>query len=109
MMIKKKPAAASSRTSEKRSQTNIGHPLRERRRELDRTLEDVAQAAGLTKSFLSEIERNRTSPSVASLVRLCEALSLPVAHLFLPAKSEVGRRDQRPPLRFAGLVISDFP
>jgi transcriptional regulator with XRE-family HTH domain len=108
MMIKKKPGAASSRTSEKRSGTNIGHPLRERRRELDRTLEDVAQAAGLTKSFLSEIERNRTSPSVASLVRLCEVLGLPVGHLFVPAKSEVVRRDERPPIRFGGIGVSDF-
>jgi transcriptional regulator with XRE-family HTH domain len=72
------------------------------------TLDAVAGAADLTKGFLSDIERNKTSPSVASLVRLCEVLSLPVGNLFSPARSGVVRSDDRPPIRFGGTGVSDY-
>jgi quercetin dioxygenase-like cupin family protein len=72
------------------------------------TLDAVAGAADLTKSFLSDIERNKTSPSVASLVRLCEVLALPVGNLFSPPRSGVVRSDDRPPIRFGGMGVSDY-
>lgn len=94
--------------SSKRGALNIGRLLRARRRDLDMTLDAVASAAELTKSFLSDIERNKTSPSVASLVRLCEVLALPVGDLFTPARSGVVRSDDRPPIRFGGAGVSDY-
>ncbi|WP_296744393.1 helix-turn-helix domain-containing protein [Mesorhizobium sp.] len=92
----------------KRGAPNIGRLLRARRRDLDMTLDEVASAADLTKSFLSDIERDKTSPSVASLVRLCEVLALPVGDLFTPARSGVVRSDDRPPIRFGGTGVSDY-
>jgi len=103
------PAAKTSgKTSGKRQGPNIGHLLREKRRKLNLTLDEVATAAELTKSFLSDIERNQTSPSVASLVRLCEVLSLPIGDLFSPARSGIVRSEDRPPIRFGGTGVSDF-
>ncbi len=98
----------SDMSSSRRAGPNIGRLLRARRRNLDMTLDDVAGAADLTKSFLSEIERDKTSPSVASLVRLCEVLALPVGDLFTPARSGVVRANDRPPIRFGGTGVSDY-
>lgn len=60
----------------------IGAKLRASRRAQSLTLEQLAQAAGLTKGFVSRIERDETMPSVPTLVQLCQALSLPIGNLF---------------------------
>jgi transcriptional regulator with XRE-family HTH domain len=85
----------------------IGHLLRERRRQLDLTLDAVAEATSLTKGFLSDIERDKTSPSVASLVKLCEVLNMPVGDLFTSSESAVVRADERAPIKFGGTGVSD--
>ena len=44
----------------------MGARIRKRRLQLDMTLRDLAVASGLTKSFVSQIERDRNSPSILS-------------------------------------------
>lgn len=46
------------------------------------SLSQIADSTGLSKGFLSRVERDDTSPSVATLVRLCHVLSVPVGALF---------------------------
>jgi transcriptional regulator with XRE-family HTH domain len=73
----------------------VGGRLREARQALGKTQGDVAREAGLTKSFVSAVERGETSPSIGSLYRICEVLGLPVASLFETAaapESNVVRR-----------------
>ena len=73
----------------------VGGRLREARQGLAMTLEDVAREAGLTKSFVSAVERGETSPSIGSLYRICEVLGVSVATLFEAApapESNVVRR-----------------
>ena len=60
----------------------IGPRLREARRSKNLTLSELAERSDLTKGFLSQVERDMTSPSVGTLLRLCRALDLPVGHLF---------------------------
>ena len=60
----------------------IGAQLRSSRLAQAMTLEQLAGATGLTKGFLSRIERDDTMPSVPTLVQICQALSLPVGNLF---------------------------
>lgn len=60
----------------------IGAKLRTARTSQRLTLEQLAVATGLTKGFISRIERDDTMPSVPTLVQLCQALSLPVGSLF---------------------------
>lgn len=62
--------------------TPIGAKLRAARTLQGMSLAQVAQATGLSKGFLSRVERDETSPSVATLVQLCQVLSLPVGALF---------------------------
>src|SRR6202165_4437858 len=46
------------------------------------SLKPLAQGTGLTQSFLSQVERDLTSPSVASLRKIAEALGTSVATFF---------------------------
>ncbi len=56
--------------------------LRRRRKELKLTLKDVAEKSGLSFSFISQIERGQTMPSLTSLVALSRALDSSI-NLFL--------------------------
>ncbi len=60
----------------------VGRRLREARGRAGMTLEAVAGAAGVTKSFVSAVERGETSPSIGSLYRICEALGISMSALF---------------------------
>lgn len=46
------------------------------------TLDQLAQDAGLTKSFLSRIENDAKAPSIGNVVKLARALNIPVGLLF---------------------------
>lgn len=77
----------------------VGGRLREARQGRDMTQDDVAREAGLTKSFVSAVERGETSPSIGSLYRLCEVLGVSIAELFettpAPESNVVRRADVR--------------
>jgi transcriptional regulator with XRE-family HTH domain len=77
---------------------DVGVTIRRLREERGLSLKEVAARSGLTQSFLSQVERNLTSPSVASLRKMAQALGVPLAALFqgpaLP-ESRVVRRDER--------------
>lgn len=83
----------------------MGPMLRARRRALDLTLEVVASQAGIATGFLSEIERDQASPSVASLVRLCAVLRIPVGSLFQSNQPELVRAGEREQMRYGGRQI----
>jgi transcriptional regulator with XRE-family HTH domain len=55
------------------------------------TLAQVAEASGLTKGFLSRLERDETSPSLATLVQLCQVLPLTIGSLFVEPRSSTSR------------------
>ena len=52
------------------------------------TLEEVAQAAGVTRGYLSKLERGLVKPSVGSALKLAKILNVPVEDLFGDAKTE---------------------
>ena len=53
---------------------NIGQKIKELRMQNNLTLEELANRCELTKGFLSQLERNLTSPSIATLDDILEAL-----------------------------------
>jgi transcriptional regulator with XRE-family HTH domain len=83
--------------------TLVGAMLREQRRRLNLTLQEVADRADITKGFLSEIERDRAAPSVATLLRLRDVLSLSVSSLFRSSLPQVVRHDERQDIPYGGL------
>ncbi|MCW2826734.1 MAG: transcriptional regulator, family [Marmoricola sp.] len=80
----------------------IGARLRASRKQRSLTLDQVAQAAGLTKGFVSRLERDDVSPSVASLVAVCEVLGLRVGDLFDPPVTAVLRAGEGRLINFGG-------
>jgi transcriptional regulator with XRE-family HTH domain len=78
----------------------IGARLRAARLSQKLTIETVAGATGLTKGFISRLERDAASPSVASLVAVCEAIGLRVGALFDPPETAVVRAGQGRPISF---------
>lgn len=86
---------------------DVGERLRAIRKVRRVTLRTVADRAGLSESFLSQVERGRANASVASLKRIAAALGVNVADLFEPnggpSPPRVLRRDVRPALSFGNL------
>lgn len=60
----------------------IGQRLRAARQSRHLTINHVAELTGFTKGFLSRVERDQTSPSVATLVSLCAVLDVQIGDLF---------------------------
>jgi transcriptional regulator with XRE-family HTH domain len=85
----------------------VGARLRACRQAQGLTIEQVAAATGLTRGFISRVERDETSPSVATLVTLCQVLSLPVGSLFEDADTEVIRLGDAPQINMGGRGVLD--
>jgi transcriptional regulator with XRE-family HTH domain len=91
---------------EKLEEVDVGERLRELRRFRRCTLRTVAERSGLSESFLSQVERGRSSASIASLRRIADALGVSIADLFGPDGTpgpRVLRREARPSLAFGVL------
>ena len=78
----------------------IGARLRAARLSQKMTIDSVATATGLTKGFISRLERDAASPSVASLVAVCDAIGLRVGALFDPPVTAVVRAGEGRPISF---------
>lgn len=61
---------------------SLGKRIRGARLERQMTLEDLAKAAGLSKSVLSQVERGTTNPTLATLWNVAKALALDPLELF---------------------------
>jgi transcriptional regulator with XRE-family HTH domain len=74
----------------------VGARVRSLRRERGLTIEQLAAATGLTKGFISQLERDRTAPSLSSIARICDALGVRLSTIFErePAPALV-RHDER--------------
>lgn len=66
----------------------IGYKIRQLRVQKDLTLEELASRCELTKGFLSQLERDLTSPSIATLSDILEALGSSLAEFFKEDKPE---------------------
>jgi transcriptional regulator with XRE-family HTH domain len=85
------------------AEVDVGERLRDIRRLRRATLRMIAERAGVSESFLSQVERGRASASIASLRRIAGALGVTVADLFEPGgppSPRVLRREERPALAF---------
>lgn len=86
----------------------IGEQIKAARLARRKTLAQVAAESGLTKGFLSKLERDQASASVASLMRLCGALGISVGTLFNASPGEVVRHDAYPRINFGGSGLTEY-
>jgi transcriptional regulator with XRE-family HTH domain len=87
-------------------QLAVGERLRAIRLLRRLTLREVADAAGVSESFVSQLERGRSSASVATLQRLAAAVGIEISDLFATeegAGPRVLRRHERQHLEWGHL------
>lgn len=71
--------------------SHIGKRLKEERKRLHRTQEEVAEAVELTPAFIGHIERGERSLSLDTLVKLCNYYGVTIDYLLadvLPASTD---------------------
>lgn len=83
----------------------LGARLRRLRKHRRLTLNDVAQEAGLSSQYLSEIERGRKEPSSEMIAAITGALGISLVELTVQVADEL-RRDT---LSFVGFAPSASP
>jgi len=55
--------------------TQLGKRIAKRRKVLNLTQDDVAEATELSNNFISNIENNHSIPSVETLMKICKVLN----------------------------------
>lgn len=60
----------------------FGPSVKAVRRARDMTLDQLAERTGLNKGYLSRLERNEKAPSISTVMKLAQALSVSVSTLF---------------------------
>ena len=76
--------------SDEKRTFQVGEKIRAVRERKGYTLKMVAQRAGVSESLISQIERNKVSPAIDTLLSIADALELDLEYLFS------GYRQQRP-------------
>lgn len=89
--------------SEPQNDNILGDRLRKRRLALQMTLKDVAEEAGITTGYLSQLERGIAMGSVATLQGVCSVIRLNVGDLFNEPNAEGS-----PVLRFSDAARKRF-
>ncbi len=84
----------------------IGATLRRRRQSQARTLRQVADAAGVSLTYLSEVERGRKEASSEVLEAICAALDLVLSELLFEVAEELAHLEVRGALPRIGFVPS---
>lgn len=67
---------------------DIGNKIKRMRLRLGLTQEELADRTELTKGFISQLERNKTSPSIATLEDILETLGCSLSEFFIEKSSE---------------------
>lgn len=88
--------------------SHIGRRLRDERRRRGISLTELADRSGMSKGFLSQVERDLAVPSVATLLRVCEVVGMPVRELFSAHRGPLVRAAERAPIEFGGERVEEF-
>jgi len=67
---------------------DIGEKIKQLRIKMDLTQEELANRCELSKGFISQVERNLTSPSIATLTDILEALGDNLKNFFSDSDSD---------------------
>lgn len=86
----------------------IGSRIRVARQAKGLTLRTVAAAVALTQGYLSKVERDQVSPSVASLLAICRVVGLRVGDLFDPPPSAIVRAGDGARINFGAERAQEF-
>jgi transcriptional regulator with XRE-family HTH domain len=85
----------------------VGAKLRGLRQARGLSLDQVAQAVGVNKSFVSKLERDAVAPSIGTLLRYCDAVGIRPGSLFDPPPANLVRRSERRKIDLGGKGLSE--
>jgi transcriptional regulator with XRE-family HTH domain len=111
MKARTMPSPSTQRIPMGETKGALGYAIRTHRKKAGMTLVELAKKADFSISYLSQIERNLLTPSIATLRRVADALAIPAGQLMLKdggqANSPVAvvRRKERKQLAFPGSSI----
>ncbi|MGO4546422.1 helix-turn-helix domain-containing protein [Paenibacillus sp. 2TAB23] len=76
---------------------DIGSTIRTIRKRKNITIAQICETTGLSQGFMSQVETNKTSPSIATLENIAQALHVPLAYLLLKKEERMSfvRKDER--------------
>lgn len=63
-------------------ESELGKRIQQFRNSKGLTLEELAQKAGLTRGYLSKIERSKKAPPVSTLINIAKALRISISEIF---------------------------
>lgn len=66
----------------------IGDRFKELRKEKNLTLKELSEKTGLSIGYLSNLERNVSSPTLEYMQRICQILGVSITDLLIPQKQE---------------------
>ncbi|MFC3396320.1 helix-turn-helix domain-containing protein [Brenneria rubrifaciens] len=87
---------------------NVGIRLRAIRKAKGMRIEDVAEQVGVSKSFISRLERNVAQASIATLLRVCEVVGITPSKLFDPPSTNFVPAGQGTPISLGGEKMREY-
>lgn len=76
---------------------DIGSTIRAIRKRKNITIAQICEETGLSQGFMSQLETNKTSPSISTLENIANALKVPLAYLLLKKEDRMAivRKEER--------------
>lgn len=76
---------------------DIGSTIRAIRKRKNITIAQICEESGLSQGFMSQVETNKTSPSISTLESIAQALKVPLAYLLLKKEDRMNivRKNER--------------
>ncbi|ETT38130.1 XRE family transcriptional regulator [Paenibacillus sp. FSL R7-269] len=76
---------------------DIGATIRAIRKRKNITIAQICELTGLSQGFMSQVETNKTSPSISTLENIAQALKVPLSYLLLKKEErmQIVRKDER--------------
>lgn len=87
--------------------TALGSRLRAVREQRRLTIDQIASFTGLSKGFLSRVERDLTSPSVSSLITICQVLGVPPGQMLEAPEVQMVTLSDAPAVSLGGEGITE--
>ncbi len=84
---------------------NLGAIIQRERKKRELTLKVVAERAGVSQGFLSQVENDVNSPSVDTLVKICGAIGVDAGRVI----QQAGRQERVSVIRRSDWQDVDFP
>lgn len=86
----------------------VGSRLKALRAARGLTMEQVAEAVGVNKSFISKLEADAVAPSVATLLRYCDAVGIRPGSLFDPPPTQLVRDNEAVRIDLGGERMAEY-